>query len=125
MEVQLGPTTSNVVDPSASINAANTPYRNHYDLHHHHHQNLNHLPQPPSIQQNGYYGYATPTPTPKMRKRKADSQDNQRVSKRLSKRLGLLHLGMSRITQLIAYLIESYHHSFINPLPLHSQPPLQ
>ncbi|KAI1740365.1 hypothetical protein F4680DRAFT_117243 [Xylaria scruposa] len=83
MEVQLGPTTNNMVD-SPSV-ATNAHYHNPYDLHHQ-------LP-PPQLQspfqhQNGYYGHASLTPTPKMRKRKAESQENERLSKRLS----LLHL---------------------------------
>ncbi|KAI0865043.1 hypothetical protein F4860DRAFT_510200 [Xylaria cubensis] len=77
MEVQLGPTTNNMVD-SSSV-ATNAHYHNPYDLHHQ-------LPpqqlQPPFQQQNGYYGYASPTP--KMRKRKAETQENERLSKRLS-----------------------------------------
>ncbi|KAI0873850.1 hypothetical protein GGS24DRAFT_501436 [Hypoxylon argillaceum] len=74
MEVQLGPTTNNVVD--SPITAANARYHHPYDLHH------RHLAQQASVQQNNYYGY--PMPTPKMSKRKAESQDNERLSKRLS-----------------------------------------
>ncbi|KAI1752162.1 hypothetical protein F4782DRAFT_158836 [Xylaria castorea] len=79
MEVQLGPTTNNMVDsPSITTNAHyHNPYP--YDLHHQ-------LPpqqlQPPFQQQTGYYGCTSPTP--KMRKRKAESQENERLSKRLS-----------------------------------------
>ncbi|KAJ8119877.1 hypothetical protein O1611_g10512 [Lasiodiplodia mahajangana] len=76
MEVQLGPTTTNMVDSPTT--AANAHYHNPYDLHHHNH----HVAQQASVQQNTYYGYTSPTP--KMRKRKAESQDNERLSKRLS-----------------------------------------
>ncbi|KAI1123167.1 hypothetical protein F5Y10DRAFT_57979 [Nemania abortiva] len=78
-----------MVDSPAA--AANAHYHNPYDLHHHPHH---HLAQQASLQQNAYYGYASPTPTatPSMRKRKAESQDNERLSKRLS----LLNLGRSR-----------------------------
>ncbi|RYC55332.1 hypothetical protein CHU98_g10880 [Xylaria longipes] len=59
--------------------AANAHYHNPYQL-----QPLQPLqPLPESFQQqHGYYGYAAPTP--KMRKRKAESQENERLSKRLS-----------------------------------------
>ncbi|KAJ8110284.1 hypothetical protein ONZ43_g5909 [Nemania bipapillata] len=78
MEVQLGPTINNPVD--SPITAANARYHNPYDLDLHRH----HLPQQTSVQQNTYYGYSLPTPSSKMRKRKAESQDNERLSKRLS-----------------------------------------
>ncbi|KAI0441929.1 hypothetical protein F4803DRAFT_391324 [Xylaria telfairii] len=83
MEVQLGPTTNNRVDsPSMATNAC---CHNPYDLHHHH---PNHQQPPFQHQQTGYHSYGSPTPPPRRSKRKAESQENER----LSKRLGLLNL---------------------------------
>ncbi|KAI1115694.1 hypothetical protein F5Y14DRAFT_460198 [Nemania sp. NC0429] len=90
MEVDFGPTTGNMVDSSANVNATNAHYHNHYNLHHRH---LGQFPQSAAIQQTGFYDYGYPSPTTNMRKRKAETQDNEHVSKRLSKRLGLLNLG--------------------------------
>ncbi|KAI3324841.1 hypothetical protein HD806DRAFT_56832 [Xylariaceae sp. AK1471] len=72
---QLGPSTR-VDSPAAPVAAADARYslNYHYDLHHPH----------PLLQQNGYYHVDSSAPTPKMRKRKAESQDNERLSKRLS-----------------------------------------
>ncbi|KAI0976759.1 hypothetical protein F4678DRAFT_456036 [Xylaria arbuscula] len=71
MEVQLGPTPgrANGVDSSAAVDAR---YHDPYELHRHHHQHQPHYP---------YHGYANTSGT---RKRKAESQDNERLSKRLS-----------------------------------------
>ncbi|KAI0452466.1 hypothetical protein F5B21DRAFT_332573 [Xylaria acuta] len=85
MEVQLGPTTNNSRVDSPAI-TTNARYRNPYDLHHQLPPQQPQPLQPQFQQQNSYYGYASPTP--KMRKRKAESQENERLSKRLS----LLHL---------------------------------
>ncbi|KAI1170685.1 hypothetical protein F4777DRAFT_102303 [Nemania sp. FL0916] len=76
MEVQRGPTTRSMVDAAA---AANAHYHHRYDHDLHHRQ---YLPQQATIQQNGYNG--CPSLGPKSRKRKADSQENERLSKRLS-----------------------------------------
>ncbi|KAI0531766.1 hypothetical protein GGR58DRAFT_508123 [Xylaria digitata] len=67
MEVQLGPTSG----PTSRVDSSTVDprYHHHYDLHHPH-------------LQNSYYGYNSPMP--QMRKRKAESQDNERLSKRLS-----------------------------------------
>ncbi|KAI0474626.1 hypothetical protein F4859DRAFT_74586 [Xylaria cf. heliscus] len=114
MEVQVGPTTNNAVDSPAV--AANAYYHNPYDLHHHHHHHQ--LPpqplqlQPPFQQQNGYYGYAPPAS--KMRKRKAESQENERLSKRLSKRLNSLHLQKNAHRQYVPV-----ENTGSQPLPSH------
>ncbi|KAI0505798.1 hypothetical protein F5B22DRAFT_492028 [Xylaria bambusicola] len=73
MEVQLGPTNRVGVDSSA---AADPRYHDPYDLHHRIHSNPHaHADRP---------GYGSPATMSRTRKRKAESQDNQRLSKRLS-----------------------------------------
>ncbi|KAI8624116.1 hypothetical protein F5Y19DRAFT_339362 [Xylariaceae sp. FL1651] len=67
MDVQLGPSSAGTTMNPLS-QAADARY-GHHNLHH------------PSLHQNGYYAS---TPTRKMRKRKAESQENERLSKRLS-----------------------------------------
>ncbi|KAI0410149.1 hypothetical protein F4802DRAFT_16074 [Xylaria palmicola] len=75
MEVQRA--TNGVDTSTTATNTRYHHYNHHYDLHHQ---------QQPAFQQNGYYGYTSPTftPTTNMRKRKAETQDNERLSKRLS-----------------------------------------
>ncbi|KAI0109220.1 hypothetical protein GGR51DRAFT_558579 [Nemania sp. FL0031] len=111
MEVQLGPTTANMVDSPAAA-AANPHYLNPYDLHRHHHNH--HLAQQASVQHNAYYGGASPTP--KMRKRKAESQDNERLSKRLSL-LNLEKNGQKLYVPVEAPSLQSVpEHSGYNPV---------
>ncbi|KAI1355498.1 hypothetical protein F5Y01DRAFT_270607 [Xylaria sp. FL0043] len=74
MEVQLGPASgpTNRVDSSADPR-----YHDPYDLHHSHNLRHRHLDR-------HYYGQAASPQTSRTRKRKAESQDNERLSKRLS-----------------------------------------
>ncbi|KAI1425080.1 hypothetical protein F5Y12DRAFT_748767 [Xylaria sp. FL1777] len=78
MEVQLGPT--NRVDSSA---AADPRYHDPYDLHYRHPPHPPHPPHSPRHRlDRPYHGYAATMS--RSRKRKAESQDNERLSKRLS-----------------------------------------
>ncbi|KAI0434935.1 hypothetical protein F5Y09DRAFT_337028 [Xylaria sp. FL1042] len=76
MEIQLGPASgpTNRVD---SPTAADPRYHDSYDLHHSHHHRHPHLDR-------HYYGHAAAPQMSRTRKRKAESQDNERLSKRLS-----------------------------------------
>ncbi|RWA09317.1 hypothetical protein EKO27_g5796 [Xylaria grammica] len=72
IEVQLGPASGPTRMPTDRVDASagvDPRYHHHYDLHHPH-------------LQNSYYGYNSSMA--QVRKRKAESQDNERLSKRLS-----------------------------------------